>query len=103
MGAGELLDLAVVEESALRAHAVGHHVEPLAAEIINRAVAEMAAGIEIHAEDRLAGVGDGMQNGMVRLAAGMRLHVGEATAEELAGAVDGQLLDDVDIGGAAVV
>jgi hypothetical protein len=63
----------------------------------------MAAGIEVHAQYRLAGVGHGMKHRVVRLASGMRLHVGETAAEELAGALDRQLLDDVDIGGAAVI
>ena len=40
---------------------------------------------------------------LVRLAAGVRLHVGEAAAEQLAGALDRELLGDVDELAAAIV
>ena len=43
------------------------------------------------------------EHGLVRLAAGVRLHVGEAAVEQAAGALDRELLGDVDELAAAVV
>ncbi len=64
---------------------------------------EVAAGGERHAEDSVAGLQEGEEHGAVGLGARVRLHVGEAAAEDLARAVDGQALGAVDLGAAAVV
>ena len=68
-----------------------------------RAVREVAAGVEAHAEDRVARLQQRQEHGLVRLRAGMRLDVGELAAEQLLGAVDGQLLGHVHELAAAVV
>ena len=49
------------------------------------------------------GCGESVEHALVGLRAGVGLHVGEAAAEQLLGALDGQLLDDVDVLAAAVV
>ncbi len=68
-----------------------------------RAVRQVAAGGEAHAEDRVARLQQGEEHRLVRLRAGMRLDVGELAAEQLLGAVDRELLGHVDIHAAAVV
>ena len=64
---------------------------------------QVAAGVEAHAEDRVAGLGQRQEHGLVGLRAGARLHVGEGAVEQPRDAVDRQLLGDVDILAAAVV
>ena len=49
------------------------------------------------------GCSEGVEHALVRLRARVRLHVGKAAAEQLLGAIDGELLDDVDVLAAAVV
>ena len=63
----------------------------------------MTAGGEAEAEDGVARLQQRDEHALVGLAARVRLHVGEAAAEQLLGAVDGELLDDVDVLAAAVV
>ena len=64
---------------------------------------EVAAVGEREAQDLVAGVGDRGEHRGVGLGAGVRLHVGVFGAEELLGAVDRELLGDVDVLAAAVV
>ena len=78
-------------------------VEPFAGEVRRGAVGEMAAGGEAHPQNGIAWLYQGQKNGLIRLGAGMRLHVGELAVEELLGAVDGELLRDIDVDAAAVV
>ncbi len=66
------------------------------------AVGEMAAVGEVHGEDFVAGLQDGEVDGHVRLRAAVGLDVDVFAAEELLGAVDGELLDDIDVFAAAV-
>jgi hypothetical protein len=47
-----------------------------------RAVGQVAAGGERHAEDGVAGLQQRQQHRLVGLRAGMRLHVGEGAAEQ---------------------
>ena len=54
-------------------------------------------------EDRVAGLQRGEEHGLVGLRAGVRLHVGGLGVEQLLGALDRDLLDDVDELAAAVV
>ena len=67
------------------------------------AVRQVAAVRQIHAQHGVAGLQRGHVHGDVGLRAGMRLHVGVLGAEELLGAVDGQLLGAVHEFAAAVV
>ena len=59
--------------------------------------------VERHAEERVAGLEQRHVDGVVGLGAGVRLDVGVLGAEQLLGAVDRQLLGDVDLLAAAVV
>ena len=63
----------------------------------------MAAGIQRHAEHRVARLEQREENRLVGLAAGMGLDVGKAAAEERLGPFDGENLDPVGELGAAVV
>ena len=75
----------------------------LAAEAEPVAVGEVAAVGEVEAEDGVAGLQDrGIGRG-VGLRAGVRLHVDVLAAEDLLGAVAGEVLDDVGVLAAAVV
>ena len=58
---------------------------------------------ELHAEDRVARLEQRHVDGVVRLCAGVRLHVRVLGAEERLGAIDRELLRDVDPLAAAVV
>ena len=83
--------------------AVGHRLEPAAGHVDRRAVGQMAAGGEVEAHERVARLHQRQEHALIGLAAGIRLHVGEAAVEQLAGALDRQLLGDVDELAAAVI
>ncbi len=93
----------LVVDLFLGVEAVAHDVEPLAAHVQRHAVGEVAAFGQAHAHDGVARLEEGQEHGLVGLRAGVRLHVGGVGAEQLLGAVDRQLLDDVDVFAAAVV
>ena len=93
----------VVDLAVVRADAVLHGAEQLAGEIHLGAVREVAAVIEAHAEDRVARIDQREIGRGVRLRARVRLHVGVVGAEQLLGAVDGELLGDVDEFATAVI
>ena len=63
----------------------------------------MPAVREVQAQDRVAGLEHREHRGRVGLRARVRLDVSVLGAEQLLGAVDRQLLDDVDMFAAAVV
>ena len=100
---GELAHLVHVDAMRLGMHHVGHRLEPFARLVHGRAVREMAAGREAQAENRVAGLRQRHEHTLVRLAARVRLHVGETAREQLLGAVDRELLGDVDVLAPAVV
>ncbi|MNN47594.1 hypothetical protein D3C81_1620220 [compost metagenome] len=64
---------------------------------------QVAAVGQAHAEDGVAGIQQGEVDRRVGRGAGVRLDVGVVGAEQLFGAVDGDLLDLVDVLAAAVV
>jgi len=66
-------------------------------------VGQVTAGGESKAHDGIARLDQGQQDSLVRLRAGMRLHVHELAAEQRLRAVDGELLDHVDVFAAAVI
>ena len=96
-------DLVHVDELVVAAHAIGRDLEPLAGHVDRRAVGEVAAGGEVEAHEGVAGLQQRQEHGLVHLAAGVRLHVGELRAEQLLRALDRQRLGDVDELAAAVV
>jgi hypothetical protein len=65
-------------------------------------VGEVAAVGQAHAQHGVAGIQQRQKDGAVGLGAGVRLHVGVVGAEQLLGAVNGQLLD-IDVFAAAVI
>jgi hypothetical protein len=91
----QVADLVVVDALVVLAHAVGDHVVEHTAEVDRRAVRQMAAVREVHAEDRVTRLEQGEVDAHVRLGAGVRLHVGVVGAEQLAGAGPGRLLHDI--------
>ena len=95
--------LLVVDQVGVGLDAVGYDLEPLARLVGGRAVREVAALIERHAHELVAGLQQRHEHRLVGLRAGMRLDVGERAVEQLAGAVDGELLGLVDLLAAAVV
>ena len=82
---------------------VVHGLEPLARLVDGRAVGQVTAGGERQAEDGVARLGERVEHALVGLRARVRLHVGEAAAEQLLGAIDGEFFGDVDVLAAAVV
>ena len=100
---GEFRHAIVVQDFRLRINAVVHEVVELAREADRTAVGEVAALAQLHAHDGVAGLEQGKVGGHVGRAAGVRLHVGVLSAEQLLGAVDRQLLDVVDDGDALVI
>ena len=96
-------DLIEVEPVRVARHAVADEVVQHAADVQLHAVREMAAVGQVEAEHCVARLQRGEIDGGVRLRAAVRLHVGELGAEQLLGAIDRELLDDVDKLAAAVV
>jgi hypothetical protein len=82
--AGEPLHRLVVDLLGCR-EAVAHDLEPLAAHVERHAVRQVTALGEAHAHDRVAGLEQGEEHGLVRLRAGVGLHVRVPGAEELLG------------------
>ena len=100
---GARAHLVVVDAAVGVADRVRLEVVELAAEVHRRAVGEVAALVERHAEHGVAGLEHAGVHRHVGLRAGVRLHVGVVGAEELLAAVARQVLDLVDHLAAAVV
>ena len=92
---GERLDLFEVDQVVVAADAILHRVEPFSRHGGARAVGEVATGVEAHAEDRVAGLGQRQHHRAIGLRARVRLDVGEAAVEQTLGALDRQRLDRV--------
>ena len=92
-----------VDELVFAAHGVMRGLEPLAGHVDRRAVGEMAAGGEIETHEGIAGLQQRQKHRLIHLAAGIGLHVGEAGAEQLLGALDRERLHHVHPFAAAVV
>ena len=75
----------------------------LAGEIEFVAVGEVPAHGQVESEDGVSGIEDGHVGGGVGLRAGMGLHVGVLGAEDLFGAIAGEVLDHVGVLAPAVV
>jgi hypothetical protein len=100
---GEPLDLLHVDEVIVAAHAVGHDLEPAARHVDRRAVSEMAAGGEVQPHEGVAGLHQRHEHFGIGGGAGMRLHIGEGTAEQPGHPLDRQPLGDIDELAAAVI
>ena len=101
--AGEVAQLVEVDPVVLAADAVADRLEPLAGEVGRRAVGQVAAGGERHAEHGVAWLSERDERREVGRRAAVRLDVGEAAAEQPPGPLDREALGDVDILAAAVV
>ena len=95
---GDTLHLVVVDGLGLGVHAVAGEVVVAAAEVHRRAVREMAALGQAHAQHRVAQLDERLVRAQVRVRAAMGLHVGEVRAEQLAGALAREILHEVDHG-----
>ena len=96
LGLGQVADLVVVEALVALGHAVGDEPVELPADVDRRAVGEVAALVEAHAQDRVARLEQGQVDGQVGVGAGVGLHVGVLGAEQGLAPLAGQLLDLVD-------
>ena len=92
---GGRFELVVVDDFGVAAHAVGGDAIELAGEVELVAVGEVAAVGEVEAEDGVAGLQDRHVGGGVGLRAGVGLHVGVLGAEDLPGAIAGEVLDHI--------
>src|SRR5690606_34658591 len=99
---GQALDFVVVDQAGI-GDAVLHGVVQLARGGNAGTVGQVAAVGQAHAENGVTGAEQGQVDGGVGLGAGVRRDVGVVGAEQLLGAVDGQLLDDVDVLATTVV
>ena len=100
---GDLRERVHVDARVLVAHAVGDDLVELAGEVQPHPVREMAAVIQAHAEELVAGVDHRHHRRRVRGRAAVGLHVGRLRAEQRLRALDRERLDDVDVLAAAVV
>jgi hypothetical protein len=101
--AGEALHLVEIDAVVLAGHAILHRLEPFAGHVRCRAMGEMAAGRQTHAENGVAGLGEGEHDALVGLRAGMRLDIGVGAGKQPLGALDGDGLGDIDELAAAVI
>ena len=95
-------DVLIVDE-AVGVDAVGDALEVFAGHIDRAAVGQVTAVGQVHAHKGVAGLQNGKEDSHVGLGAGMGLHVGIVTAEELLGPLDGDVLHHVHALAAAVV
>ena len=100
---GEPLNLIHVDEVIVAAHAVRHHLEPAAGQVDRRTVGEMATRREIESHKGIAGLHQRHEHFGIGGRAGMRLHIGEAAAEQAGRALDRQPFGGVDELAAAVI
>src|SRR5690349_19472773 len=99
----ELFDIVEIDAAIIRADAVGGRIEPFSRQIWPRSVREMATRGERHSENGVARLEERDKHRLISLRPGMRLHVGEAAAEESLGALDRERLGDIDEFAPAIV
>ena len=100
---GDGFELVVVDGFGVAADLVADDAVELAGEVEFVAVGEVSAMGEVEAEDAVAGLEKGHVSGGVGLGAGVGLDVDVLGAEELFGAVAGEVFDNVGELTAAVV
>ncbi len=99
----DAVDLVVVDHFGLIVEGVGDLMEVLAGDVDRAAVGQVAAVGEVHAHEGVAGLEHSLERGQVGGSAGVGLDVGMLSAEQLAGALTGDLFGLVDAVAAAVV
>ena len=103
MLARETGHLVIIDDLRVGGHVVRHEAELLAGETGRAAVGEVATMGQIHAQDRVAKLQQGVVHRHVGRAAGVGLDVGVLGAEQRLGPFDGERLDVVDDADALVV
>ncbi len=82
MAESKLPDLVVIRQSCFRIYAVGNYVIQLTGKVGRAAVGKMAAMVQIHAENSVAGLAQGQIYRKVGLGAAVGLDVGKFSAEQ---------------------
>ncbi len=95
--------LVEVDAPVLGAHAVLRGLEPFARDVGARAMGQVPAGGQRHAEDRVARLEQRQIHRLVGRGAGMRLNIGEAAIEQRLGPLDRQAFGNVDKLAATVI
>ena len=103
MLARQALELVVVDGLGGEVEAVGHEVIQLAGEIDRAAMREVAALVQAHTQDGVAGLDERGVGGEVGVGAAVGLDVGKSAAKELACAVAREVLCHVDALATSVV
>ena len=103
MLSGQFLNLVIIQQVVLFAHAILHGIEPLARLIWCGPMGQMAASIQRHAKDRIARLQEGLEDTLVGLAARIRLDIGKFASKQLTGALNSQGLGNVHVFTSAVV
>jgi len=93
----------IVDQFGVRMKSVRNHLEPLAADVDRRAVGEVTAVRQRHAENLVARLQRREEHRLIRLRTGMRLHIGGLRPEQFFNPVDRELLGDIDEFAAAVI
>ena len=101
--AGEFGDLVVVDLVIVFTHAVGHGIIEGSREVQFHAVSQVTAVCEVHGEEGVAWFQHGEVDGHVGLRTGVGLDVGVFGSEEAAGAIAGEVFDDVNVFASAIV
>ena len=102
-GMRDAVDLVVVDHFGLIVEGVGDLMEVLAGDVDRAAVGQVATVGKVHAHEGVAGLEHSLERGQVGGSAGVGLDVGMLSAEQLAGALTGDLFGLVDAVAAAVV
>ena len=100
---GQRAHLIVVDQAGVGVTAVGDGIVDLAGKADLRAVGQMAAAGQVHAQHGVAGLAQREEDRLIRLGAGMGLHVGVVRVEQPLGAIDADVLDHVHVFAAAVI
>ena len=93
----------IIINIAVGIHAVGDKVEIFARHIDRRAVGQVTAFGKVHTHNGVAGLNQRKISRHIRLGAGVGLDVREVRAEQLFGAVNRDVLDQIDTFTAAVI
>src|SRR5262249_15237405 len=100
---GERLHFIEVDAGILGAHAVVNGIEPFAGHVGRRAVREMPASREAHAENGVIGLDQCEEYGLVCLAPQLGWNIAEGAVKQPPRALDSKLLRDFDKLTAAVI
>lgn len=86
----------IVNQFIVMSNLVGGDIEPASRKADRRPVRKMPSAGKVEPHDPVAGFKQGKQGGDIGVGAGVGLNIGIGRTEQLAGAVDGELLDQID-------